>query len=188
MTCISDITKLSWQRRVFGYPASVGSVSLRLTNMLLEYERGEEDGDCESADTVEAKARSLHHRAFKSATVIYYHQTFDDVLPKDLASYVRAVLDALVAFTASQGGNYTLWPAFIAAVEAYTEHIQDEFRGLFMKATQSGTKNRIRATELVEHVWEARRMASASTGLDPGEIRVDWKQLKRDLQMDILVV
>jgi hypothetical protein len=129
----------------------------------------------------------LHHHAFKAATIIYYHQIFDDVLPQDLSSYVHEVHDSLAAFSETHGGNYTLWPAFIAAVEAYTEDDQCKFRSLLKKGTH-GIKNRITATRLIEHVWEARKSIAITTSLGPGEIRVDWKKVKQDLQMDILVV
>ncbi|KEF62692.1 uncharacterized protein A1O9_00665 [Exophiala aquamarina CBS 119918] len=136
----------------------------------------------------EQKAQEMHLRAFEAAAVIYYHQVAEDATPKYLAPYVHAVLHYVFIFLKHCGGNYTLWPVFIAGVEAYEDCDMEKFSDLFENATSMGMRNRKKARQVMEAVWSTRSSITAQTGQNPGEVRVNWTQVMRGLDIDILLV
>lgn len=87
------------------------------------------------------KAREAHLRAFKTATLIYYYQTCERLLPRDIAPYVSEVLECLSAFLARHEGNPTLWPAFIAGVEVCTKRDRAKVMQLFERTSKMGMMN-----------------------------------------------
>ncbi|KAJ5889081.1 fungal-specific transcription factor domain-containing protein [Penicillium taxi] len=58
---------------------------------------------------------------FIYTTYIYLYRSLMDAPPKRVATYVSLTFQNISAFCAQSSGNFSLWPAFIAAVEAYTE-------------------------------------------------------------------
>jgi len=109
----------------------------------------------------EQTAQEMHLRAFEAATVIYHYQVSENTTPEYLAPYVHAVLHHISIFLEYCGGNYTLWPVFIAGVEAYQDSDKKEFSELFENATSVGMKNRKKARQVMEAVWSLRSSLAA---------------------------
>ena len=65
------------------------------------------------------------------------------------------------------GGNYTLWPVFIAGVEVYTEQDKSTIIGLLESASNVGMRNRIKVKAIVERVWDIRATTAIATGRQP---------------------
>lgn len=145
------------------------------------------DDSLRAADVVK-KAQQLHLRAFEVATVIYHHQIFETSTPEQLAPYVHAVLYYITRFLEICGGNYTLWPVVIAGVEAYNDHEMKLFSTLFENAQSVGMRNRFKAKQLMEEVWAVRSSIATETGQNPGNVRVNWRQVMRQLDIDVLLV
>jgi hypothetical protein len=197
MECISEINRLCRMQFLNAVPVSTASVSLKLSRMVFEDANETElksDADsCPHQDALptdnnEGRAMRLHLRAFKAATIIYYHSTFHDTSPQELAPYVSEVFVSLSAFVKTCGGNYTLWPVFIAGVEVYTEKDKDRFMELFDNASRVGMRNRVQVKAIIERVWDIRATKAAETGQKVEEIKVDWKKVKRELGIDVLIL
>lgn len=146
------------------------------------------DDDSQDSLSNEQQAQEMHLRAFEAATVIYHHQVSENGTPEYLAPYVHSVLHYISIFLKYCGGNYTLWPVFIAGVEAYEDSDMKKFSELFENATSVGMKNRKKARQIMEAVWSLRSSITAQTGKNRGEVRVNWRKVMRGLDIDVLLV
>ncbi|KAK5045295.1 hypothetical protein LTR84_009401 [Exophiala bonariae] len=197
LTRLSEINRLSRQLTQTGFGDGADPSFLDLEEVpipgrnmnVLMLELGsvtsDDDQECIS---VEKEAQQLHLRAFEVATVIYHHQIFGTSTPEQLAPYVHAVLYYITRFLEICGGNYTLWPVVIAGVEAYTDDEMILFSTLFENAKSVGMRNRVKAKQLMEGVWAIRSSIATETGQTPGNIRVNWRQVMRQLDIDVLLV
>lgn len=197
LASLAEINRLSLRQRNSQPTSRHGHSSSSLTKLLLEYgeiDPGQVDSkiamDLEHLDVSarEQRAQEFHVRAFKVATVIYYHQKLDNGTPEQQAPYVSEVLRSLFTFVELCGGIYTLWPAFIAGVELYKETDQEAFLPLFDNVASIGMHNRSKAKEVITKVWHIRSSTARDTGQSQGTIWVDWRQVMRDLEIDVLLV
>jgi hypothetical protein len=197
LSCLSEINHLSRELTQTGFDGRADSPLLNFKQMLVFepscnlLEAGGDnyvDDACVDLLDIEQKAQEMHLRAFEAATVIYYHQVSENATPEYLAPYVQAVLQYVSTFLRLCGGNYTLWPAFIAGVEAYSDSDMNKFSVLFENATSIGMRNRRKAREVMEQVWLIRSSIAAQTGQNPGEVRVNWRHIMRGLDIDVLLV
>jgi hypothetical protein len=131
-----------------------------------------------------------HLNAFIAATHIYLHRTVFDLPPGNeiIKRRVGEVFENVDNFLALSGGNLSLWPAFIAAVEACDEEHVSAAKKYLSFATSVGMGNRFKAKSIVEEVWRLREESSVTTGISSGNISVDWRDVMVDLDMDILLV
>jgi hypothetical protein len=97
-------------------------------------------------------------------------------------------LTNVLAFYTQDQGNFSLWPAFIAAVEAYADEDLIAAKTWLERATQFGLGNRLYVKRVVEEVWHRRKMLSRESGIEPGLIIVDWRQVMVEFSIDILLV
>ena len=195
--CISEINKqcrFSSQMESFTHAAST---SLKLSRMLIEDDNVQQwsmdtevlhEGRTLSSLCNDAESWRLHLRAFKAAVIIYYHQTFYEAVPGKLAIYASQVFDCMEGFIDISGGNYTLWPLFIAGVEAYMDVHKSKFMTLFESASKVGMGNRVKVKALIERIWEIRACTAIETGCKEEEIHVNWKRVKQDMGIDVLLV
>ena len=196
MACISEINHLSKTNPPQEPYLSTRPVPLCLIRMLsVSDEPGlhVSSDDCNknvatSKHEALKKAQDAHLRAFKTATLIYYYQTCDNVLPRDMTPYVSEVLQCLSTFLACHPGNPTLWPAFIAGVEVCTARDKETVIGLFKITSRMGIMNRVKMLMLLESVWQIRAATAVLTGQAPDIIRVDWREVMRDMDIDILLI
>lgn len=126
--------------------------------------------------------------AFIYATYIYLYRSLMDVPPKRVATYVSLTFQNISAFCAQSSGNFSLWPAFIAAVEAYTEENMASAREWLQGSIHFGLGNRLPVKRIIEEVWQRRENAHFESTIDKGLITVDWRDVVRDLRVDILLV
>lgn len=195
--CISEINKHCQFSSQMESLTHAASTSLKLSCMLMEDDNVQQwstdtemhqEGRTLSSLSNDAESRRLHLRAFKAAVIIYYHQTFYEAVPGKLAIYASQVFDCIEAFVDSSGGNYTLWPLFIAGVEAYMDVHKYKFIKLFESASKVGMGNRVKVKALIERIWEIRACTAIETGRKEEEIHVDWKRVKHDMGIDVLLV
>lgn len=197
LTRLSEINRLSRQLTQTGLSGSIDPSFLQSERMLLLQSstnwpllegHNHTGTDFQSIVNNDQRAQEIHLRAFEVATVIYQHQIFENATPADLAPYVVAVLDYITRFLELCGGNYTLWPVLIAGVEAYDENIMGRFSTLFENANSVGMRNRKKAKQLMEEVWSVRSSIATESGRNPGDVRVNWREVMRSLDIDVLLV
>ncbi|KAH8881880.1 hypothetical protein GQ53DRAFT_798996 [Thozetella sp. PMI_491] len=126
--------------------------------------------------------------AFISATYIYLYRVLFDLPPSMLRQNVSEVLTRISHFYSVPNGNLSIWPAFIAAVEAYTVENKFLAREWLNHTTTFGIGSRHSVRKVVEEVWERREAAARDTGVDEGLISVDWREVMSDLGLSILLV
>lgn len=126
--------------------------------------------------------------AFISATYIYFYRTVFDLPPRKLMGYVRETFENVQLFISHDCGNFSLWPAFIAAVEAFTDEDIASAELWLATATSFGLGSRILVKQVIEEVWKRREVVSAQTGMDKGLISIDWRQVMKELDIDILLI
>jgi hypothetical protein len=126
MTCIADIKRLKYRIRSGG--ATIESIAYEINGLQhrLGQVRASESvwpmsNTSSTTDHVRDDDHSRYHvTAFKHATYIYlYRELFDDVPPQSLMTHISAVFDQVRAYSESGGTNFSTWPVFMAAVEAY---------------------------------------------------------------------
>jgi hypothetical protein len=180
MSCISDIKHVAYVLRMGDnakvMEEAVSDLYRRLT--AIEY-------DNESTEPSQLK---YHSMASKAATLIYLHRSLFDLPPNSLQVYVHQVFSNLAAFQREGGGVLAVWPAFIAAVEVYTEEDMLLATQWLDAATGVGMGNRTKIESVVEAVWEIRDTTMIETGIKKGSIVVDWRDVMKDLDIDILLV
>ena len=108
--------------------------------------------------------------------------------PAAVALDVSNVFESVDEFFRLGGANLSLWPAFIAAVEAYRDRDKEAARRWLAISTEVGMGNRRKIIALIHHIWQVREGTAHATGQDPGSIAVDWRGIMKKLDLDILLV
>jgi hypothetical protein len=142
-----------------------------------------------------ARARtlaSLHINLFRNAISIHLLSTVMRCPPSTVAGYVMDVLsDAMTFVDMSPHGkiycSISLWPLFVAAVNAYIPEAQDiAERILELFSKTDCVQNRCDTKSLVYKVWAIRIDLAEKDKCDPGDIWVDWREVMTQMNMDIL--
>lgn len=145
--------------------------------------------DSDFPDDDQSQILANHQRqAFISATYIYLYRVLFDLPPYSVRQYVSEVLLRISAFHSASHGNLSIWPAFIAAVEAYIPEDMALARNWLCHTTMFGIGSRVCVRRLVEEVWKRRDEAAAELGIDKGLISIDWRTVMEELDMDILLI
>lgn len=144
--------------------------------------------DCREENDSLSEGAYYQLRAFVSASYIYYFRTVFDVPPSALSHLVIETFENVNSFIARKCGNMSLWPAFIAAAEAYTEDALSLARTWLDTAVTFGLGSRILVRKVIEEVWQRREHASMECGIDKGHFSVDWKRVMKEMEIDILLV
>lgn len=148
----------------------------------VETQPGEDQDSKECTDVHDQKM------AFVFATYIHLYRTIYKLPPVRLRYYVRKTFEHVQSFFRTSDGNFSVWPAFIAAVEAYADQDIASARMWLDRSTKFGMANRNALRKVVEEVWRRREDSAASLGTDPGSIAVDWRQVMEQLHCDVLLV
>lgn len=127
-------------------------------------------------------------KAFVQATYIYLYRSVLNVPPEAVKSHVRKTFAHVSAFFSNGNGNFSIWPAFIAAVEAFTEDDLTAARGWLDSATSFGIGSRDSMRLIVEETWRRREAISRSSGLEPALVAIDWRDVMQELDCDVLLV
>lgn len=131
---------------------------------------------------------TLQAKAFLAATYIYLYRTLLDVPPKSVRKYAVETLECVSAFFSNSSGNFSIWPAFIAAAEAYTEEDMAAVRSWLGCATAFGIGSRAAVKRVLEEVWARREHVSKISGMDPEMVIIDWRAVMHELDCNILLV
>ncbi|KAH7001278.1 fungal-specific transcription factor domain-containing protein [Ilyonectria destructans] len=126
--------------------------------------------------------------AFVNATYIYMYRSLLNVPPKTVRPYVKRTFSHVSAYFAISNGNFSIWPAFIAAVEAYSEEDLVAAREWLDCATSFGIGSRNSMRLVVEEVWSRREAICKASGMELGLIAVDWRSVMQEVNCDLLLV
>ncbi|KAH8734522.1 fungal-specific transcription factor domain-containing protein [Ilyonectria robusta] len=140
---------------------------------------GNEQSPPEASDQIEA---------FVNATYIYMYRSLLNVPPKTVRPYVKRTFSHVSAYFAISNGNFSIWPAFIAAVEAYSEEDLVAAREWLDCATSFGIGSRNSMRLVVEEVWSRREAICKASGMELGLISVDWRSVMQEVNCDLLLV
>ncbi|KAL6812219.1 fungal-specific transcription factor domain-containing protein [Trichoderma camerunense] len=130
----------------------------------------------------------LHLRLFRNAAIIYLFRTVLNVPPQGVVKYVSTVLQDTLSFIQLHGGAVSMWPVFIAAVEAYEVKDQQIVEQWFDISGQLGIQNRRTAREVIRAVWEKRSQEATNRGLKQCQIAIDWREVQQFLGLDLLLL
>lgn len=130
----------------------------------------------------------LHLRLFRTSAIIYLYRTLLNVPPKAVGRYVAEALHDTTTFLRLRGGAVSMWPVFIAAVEATEAADQQRVRQWFQISGRTGLDNRKTARKIIQAVWNERSQLAMMSGLEPSQVVVDWRQIQQGLGVDILLL
>ncbi|EHK26749.1 uncharacterized protein TRIVIDRAFT_217363 [Trichoderma virens Gv29-8] len=130
----------------------------------------------------------LHLRLFRTAALIYLHQTILKVPPRGVRKYVKSVLEDATTFIRMRGGSISMWPVFIAATEATKEEDQLMVEQWLAISSHLGMQNRLIAGKLIRQIWRERSQEAITSCLDPDQVIKDWKTIQQRLGIDLLLL
>ncbi|CAG9990638.1 unnamed protein product [Clonostachys byssicola] len=130
----------------------------------------------------------LHSRMFLNAVFIYLKRLKPGVTPSQVSIYTSSVLKDMSTFLDMDGGSISIWPVFVAAVEACAPSDRDLVRRWFEFSSRLGIENRVQARQIIEMVWETRDSVADETGCPVEETIVDWTTVQQALGIDILLL
>ena len=132
----------------------------------------------------------LHHQIFQLGAIIYFHRSVLDSPPHALAAFLDELLEHVKTYRGCGGGYVTVWPVFMAAVEAYQERHLEGFREWLSDCDKMGVANRKDIREVIESVWQRRQLIwqerGASTSL--GNLTIDWRRVMGERGFEVLLV
>lgn len=191
MTCISDIHGLA---RDVKYGRVTGDVTANILQKLDQCRQMalmnlRSGPDTENPQNPKHKSMTFYHEsAFIAATYIYLHRSVSNLPPQAIQKYVAEVFHNVGAFFSIDEGNFSLWPAFIAAVEAYEEIDLVSARAWLDNASKVGMGNRLKIQAVIQEVWRQREMIAIQSHRDVGSVIIDWRDVMADLKLDIVLV
>lgn len=130
----------------------------------------------------------LHLHLFYKAVMIYLFRMVLQYPPSAVADYVCEVLTNAIAFLDMNSGEPSIWPIFIAAVEAYTPESQALANHFFDECKTRGTGLREDVRSVVCQVWADREQLSEELQCSPGEVSINWREVNKRLHVDILLL
>lgn len=130
----------------------------------------------------------LHSRMFLNAVIIYLKRLRPGVTPSQVSTYTSSVLRDMSTFLDLDGGSISLWPVFVAAVEACAPSERDMVRRWFEFSSRLGIENRAQACQIIEMVWHTRDSVADETACPVAETIVDWTTVQQALGIDILLL
>jgi hypothetical protein len=130
----------------------------------------------------------LHLHLFNRAVMIYLFRMVLRYPPSAVADYVYEVLTSAIVFLDMNGSEPSIWPVFIAAVEAYTLELQALANHFFDESKRRGTGLREDIRRVVCQVWADRVQLSVKLQCSPGEVSVDWREVTNRLEADVLLL
>ncbi|RDW58211.1 hypothetical protein BP6252_13622 [Coleophoma cylindrospora] len=181
IACIQDIARLKARLQTEGCTTVVEEdirhLYQRLSNSLFE--------------TTEMQTNPIvecHHRIFHAGIMIYFYRNLWNLPPCEISDCLRMIFDQVVTYKNLGGTHITLWPMFIAAVEAYEERHLEIMEAWLNAEEQIGVANRQQVKAFIERVWSLRSNTAKIMGLDKGTVLVDWVDMMQEWNMDILLV
>jgi hypothetical protein len=189
--CIADIRRLVYE---FKTGISIQYIDDAAHELLLRLDRCREISakrplsESDSNNFKNSKMALYHLNAFIAATYIYLYQALFDVPPSHVRRYVEEVFHNIQAFFALGNGNFSLWPAFIAAAASCEPDDVAAAKEWLRSASNFGIGNRVKVQAAIEEIWRLREVISGQTNQDLGSIIVDWRDVMQKLGLDIPLV
>ena len=189
MGCISRITEF-YNRQTEGSAVQTPEEFMEdILAVLNRHRRGIESSDTDDdISSMEPEGAAAQRAAFVYATYIYLYRSVLDVAPRVVRPHVSKTFAQVSCFFARSSGNFSFWPAFVAAAEAYTDEDISIAQAWLEKAVALGLGNRVSAQRVLREVWKKRGELSRQTGLDPGSVIVDWRAMMQTLGTDVLLI
>ena len=75
----------------------------------------------------------------------------------------------------------------MASVEVYLPEHKHQVREWMDRADAIGVPSRKNVRRLVEEIWRTREHVASDTGMEEGEVVVDWRDVMARLGMDVLL-
>lgn len=125
---------------------------------------------------------------FNSAVTIYFVRMVLCCPPTTVLDLVSQVLSAAVEILKSDHAAVSIWPIVIASAEAYTPEAQELADCALSLSTGFGIANRSVIRRVVHSIWAERDKMAAQQQCGIGEILMDWRQLLKQLDVDILLL
>ncbi|KAK4502923.1 hypothetical protein PRZ48_006350 [Zasmidium cellare] len=185
LQCISKITELG-RGIANGTPINTMMEELRSMKDFLEDDHTSQWMNKGRESNMLAQHQTL---AFISATKIYLHRIIFNAPPKAVQLSVSSTLEQVLRFCKEdRQNNFSIWPAFIAAVEAYTEQDMQDAEKWLDWSSSFGMGNRTVIASVVREVWRRREEKSQLLDLDKGLTCVDWREVMSEHDNDVLLV
>jgi len=145
-------------------------------------------GEADNLTSVVSDHIFHQEQAFIYATYVYLYRNLLNAPPCSVQPYVQQTFEQYSQFASTCPGNFSLWPSFIAAVEAYADEDLEAARNWLESMVFCGIGSRKSVKRVVEEVWRLREAGSRTSGLDPGMIIIDWREVMHKLNCDVLLV
>ncbi|CZR60976.1 uncharacterized protein PAC_10872 [Phialocephala subalpina] len=132
----------------------------------------------------------LHHEIFRTGVLVHFHRRILNSLPHTLVPLLDNLLSSVEEYERLKGGYVTLWPVFIGAAEVFEEHQKLRVRAWLDTVDLMGAANRRDVRTVIEAVWNERSCQRNLLGrrVAEGEVIVDWREVMRDMGVEILLV
>lgn len=130
----------------------------------------------------------IHLRLFNTAVSIYLFCIVLRSPPSTVVGDIRQVLNDAASFIELHDSTVSIWPVFVAAVEAYTPELQALATRCLETFKNGGAGNRSDAKRVVHEVWNERERVALERQCDPGEVSLDWREVLRRLDVNLLLL
>lgn len=125
---------------------------------------------------------------FNSAVTIYFVRMVLCCPPTTAMDLVSQVLSTAVEILKSDRAAVSIWPIVIASAEACTSEAQQLADAALSLSTGFGIANRLLIRRVVHSIWAERMKMAAQQQCEVGEVLMDWRQLLKQLDVDILLL
>lgn len=129
-----------------------------------------------------------HLRIFQTGVWIYFNRTILNLPPKHFVSNVSSMLRDVDSYPKLGGGHATVWPIFMAALEAHRDNDKRVVMAWLRSADRGGVASCAVIRDFVEEVWRCRTRKAGLMGVEEADVVVDWMEVMDDTNPDLLLV
>ena len=109
--------------------------------------------------------------------------------PSVVAGQVLDTLSAAAELLEMTRAAVSIWPIFIASVEAYTSEAQALAECVLSLSTSiQGATNRAVIHQVVREVWRERKQTAERNQCEVSKTFVDWRKILKELDVEILLL
>jgi hypothetical protein len=129
----------------------------------------------------------LHLNLFNGGVMIYFLCTVLQNPPSTVVGHVSEVLNNAITFVDTHSKYVSVWPVFMAMVEAYASESL-ELSNRYLASSDEVSGNRKDIDRVVRQVWADREEIARARQCDLGEVSVNWRDVMKRLKLDILLL
>lgn len=136
----------------------------------------------------------LHLHLFNAAVTVYLLSMVLRHPPAAVTTHVWSVLSDAWAFVEMSPNSekccsLSIWPVFVASADAYKPEAQLVVTQIWELLSQTyGAGNRRDLHHLLHQIWAERERLAEERQCGLGEVRVDWREFMREMDMEILLL